>query len=254
MKLFSLTLRTLLCRKTWIIALLAVGVLPFLLPTLVPHEFSEGLIEPARAQAAWNLLWAVSIFWLMGQGAKQGHWNVSSSTGLYFQSQGVGRFRQVFETWLALFLLLLPLVIITFLVSSLGAAPLEAGEREIWMETNLQFASLFILVVAPLLYVSVAMGTRFGALTGYLVSVGIGLYGLYGVGFFDVAIREGGAPFVRMIYTLSPHFHLADLTERLIFKMGALGPVSYSKILLYLLGVACVLTASSSFATRTTAR
>ncbi len=53
MKLYRLTLQTLLMRKAWVVALFCVAVLPFLLPILIPAEFALGLVEPARAQAAW---------------------------------------------------------------------------------------------------------------------------------------------------------------------------------------------------------
>ncbi|MDP0490560.1 MAG: hypothetical protein Q7Q71_05880 [Verrucomicrobiota bacterium JB023] len=254
MKLFQLTLKTLLVRKAWVVALLCVGVLPFVLPVLVPTEFSLGLVQPARAQAAWVLLWLVSIFWMFGQAARQGDSNARQGMGLYFKSMGVNGFRQLFEIWIAHAVILVPLVGVAVLVCCLGARPSDSKEAMSWVVTNLQYAALFLLVVLPLVMLAIALGSRLGALVGYLGSVGVSLYGLYGVGYLDVANKVESNTLIRGLYAVSPHYRLADLTDRLVFKMGHLEWSVFGAIALYMVGLSLMTTAGSCFAFRTTAK
>ena len=123
MKLFQLTLQTLIVRKSWIVALIAVAVVPFLLPLLVPSEFALNLIKPARAQAAWVILWFVSMFWLFGQAARQGDLHIHSGLGSYFRSMGVGSARQFIELSLAFAVFLAGLIFVTVLVCLFAASP-----------------------------------------------------------------------------------------------------------------------------------
>jgi hypothetical protein len=215
MKLFKLTFHILLARKAWVVALFCVGALPFILPALVPSEFALGLVEPARAQAAWVLLWVVSIFWLVGQASRQGEHNVKTGIGTYFHSMGQGSFGQLAEIWLAHAAILVPLVITAILVCCLGAAPDGKEMAADWVVTNLQYGALFLMVMLPLLALALGLGSRFGSLVGYLTTVGLTLYGLYGVGYLEVATKVEQNELIRFIYAFSPQYHLADLTEQL---------------------------------------
>ena len=55
-----------------------------------------------------------------------------------------------------------------------------------WWTLNLQYTLLFLLVTGPLLALSAALASRFGAVTGFAMTLGISLYGLYGVGSWNV--------------------------------------------------------------------
>ena len=252
MNLFKITLQTLLARKAWVVALFGIGVLPFVLPILVPSEFALGLVDPARAQAAWVILWLATTFWLFGQGARQGAQNVQSGLGTYFHSMGQGSVRQLFEVWLAHAIILIPLVLCAMLVCCLGAAPdVNVGS---WILTNIQYGVLFLLVTLPLLMLAIALGSRFGTLVGYLLTTGLTFYGLYGVGYLEVATKVETNGLIRFIYALSPQYHLADLTEQLVFQMGALGSLLFFHIFLYLGGLSLITSAGSILAYRTTAK
>lgn len=252
MNLFKITLKTLLVRKAWVVALFCIGALPFLLPILVPSEFALGLVEPARAQAAWVLLWLVTTFWLFGQAARQGDQNVKSGLGTYFHSMGQGSVRQLCEVWLAHAAILVPLVLVAVLVCCLGAAP--EGNVSSWVMTNLQYGVLFLLVVLPLMMLATALGSRFGTLIGYLFTVGITFYGLYGVGYLEVATKVEENGFIRLLYAVSPQYHLADLTEQLVFQMGHLKSSLFLNIFAYLGGLSLITSAGSFLAYRTTAK
>ena len=252
MNLFKITLQTLFARKAWVVALFSIGALPFLLPVLVPSHFALGLIDPARAQAAWVLLWLVTTFWLFGQAARQGAQNVQSGLGTYFHSMGQGSVRQLLEVWLAHAAVLVPLVLVAILVCCLGAAP-EVNVN-VWIVTNLQYGLLFLVVVLPLLMLAIALGSRFGTLVGYLFTVGITFYGLYGVGYLEVATKVETNELIRFLYAFSPQYHLADLTERLVFQMGSLNKPLFLNILAYLGGLSLITSAGSFLTYRTTAK
>lgn len=252
MKLYQLTLRTLLVRKAWVVALFCVGLLPFLLPILVPSEFALGLVEPARAQAAWIILWLVTTFWLFGQAARQGDQNVKTGLGTYFHSMGMGSIRQLCEVWLAHAVILVPLVLLAVLVCCLGAAPNENFGS--WVVANIQYGTLFLVVALPLLMLATALGSRFGTLIGYLFTVGMTFYGLYGVGYLEVATKVESNSFIRFLYAISPQYHLADLTEQLVFQMGSLKFTLFLNILIYLGGLSLITSAGSFLAHRTTAK
>ena len=87
------------------------------------------------------------------------------------------------------------------------------------------FTALFLLVMAPLLALATALASRFGGITGFTVTLLITVYGLYGVGYLESMLKVEANPILHGIWTLSPHYSFADLTQRLVFKTGAL-PVS----------------------------
>ena len=252
MKLFQLTLQTLIVRKSWIVALIAVAVVPFLLPLLVPSEFALNLIKPARAQAAWVILWFVSMFWLFGQAARQGDLHVHSGLGSYFRSMGTGSARQFIELWLAFAVFLTSLTLVTVLVCLFAASP--AGEFGAWLVLNLQSAVLSLAVLMPLTMLALAFGSRFGSLVGFLVSLGLAIYGLYGVGYIEFATFEVKNILIRSLYAVSPQFHLGDLSEQVVFQMGSLKGKLFTEILVYLLGVGLIVFSGSIFTYRATAR
>jgi len=254
MKLFQLTFKTLLVRKVWVVALFCVGALPFLLPILVPSEFALGLVEPARAQSAWVLLWIVTAFWLFGQAARQGEQNVRNGVGTYFHSMGQGSIHQLFQLWLAHAAVLVPLVLTAILVCCLGAVPQGSDSAGSWVITNIQYGILFLCVTLPLLMLALALGSRFGTLIGYLITVGLTIYGLYGVGYLEVATKVEENGLIRFLYAISPQYHLADLTEQLVFQLGSLQWGLFFNILAYLIGLSFITSAGSMLTYRTTAK
>ncbi len=82
--------------------------------------------------------------------------------------------------------------------------PANADEASMWVITNFQYAALFLLTVGPLALLCVALGSRFGALVGYVVPVTLCLYGLYGVGYLGMMIRLQGGKLLEWVYIISP--------------------------------------------------
>jgi len=246
MQLYRLTLATMLQRKVWIIALLCALLLPIILPYLTPHESNPSLIEPARAQAAWICLWVVTIAWVFFQAARFGDDTARSGLGAYFLSAGVSRVSQMMQIWLACLTFLLPLVAITVALCLIGAMPSEASQAKMWVATNMQYAALFLLVIMPLVMLAAAVGSRFGSTIGYLVPLCLSVYGIYGVGYLAMMTTVQNNVLLDWLYVVSPHYHLADLTPRLVFRHGSMLGSEFLHLVAYFVGIKLVLSMIST--------
>ena len=131
----------------------------------------------------------------------------------------------------------MPLVVGAMVICMVWAMPSDKIEATAWVYTVLQSGFLFTLVFSSLLVLAIGLGTRIGLAGGYLVSFGMALYGLYGVGYMDLFFQVRKDVFLETLWTFSPHYHLSDLTARLVFKSGNLPLESFLQISLYLGGL-----------------
>ncbi|MEM9282314.1 MAG: hypothetical protein AAGA96_10835 [Verrucomicrobiota bacterium] len=241
MELYKLTLASILTRKTFLIFALLLLTLPFVLPLMTPWETKPTLLEPARAQAAWTLLWITALGWLLFQGATIGDRLSSHGILEYFKTLGVSRRKQITQLWLSCFVVFSGMTLITFVISTFTAMPGDPIEARHWLITNLQYLFLFFLVVAPLLFFAIALGTRLNGAAAFAVTVALGLYGLFGIGQLEVFLADNKNTFLNIVYIISPHYHLSDLTSRLVFKLGAVPWSDLAQIAAYLGGLAVIM-------------
>jgi hypothetical protein len=234
MHLARLTLATILKRKVWAVWLVLLVALTAVLPFTTPWEQDPTLIEPARAQAVWVGLWIAALTWGLFQGAGFGESLSKHGLGEYFSSQGVSRLSQLGQIFAACFASILPFVAVAVAVCLVWAMPGDKLEARAWTFTLIQYGFLFTLVFASLLLLAIALGTRLGSAVAYLVTLGLALYGLYGVGFMDLLFEARKDAVMETLWTLSPHYHLGDLTTRLIFKTGHLPVETFAKVAAYL--------------------
>jgi hypothetical protein len=251
MRLFRLTFATIFQRKAWAICAFAVICLPFVLPLVSSATEKPLLVQPARILAAWNTLWICALVWGLFTAAREGENNAKSGIGEYFLTTGVSATRQLFEIWLAVFCFIAPLTILTALICQFAAAPADPVEHSMWWLLNAQYAALFLLVIAPLLALATALASRFGGITGFSVTLLITLYGLYGVGYLDQMLKLEANPILRGLWVFSPHYRLADLTQRLYFKTGALPAGAFWMMMLYFAGILAVYSGISRLCFRT---
>lgn len=251
MRLFRLTLATIFQRKAWVICVFAVAALPFALPMISSATEKPILMQPARIQAAWGSLWVCTLIWGLFTAAREGENNAKSGIGEYFLTSGVSATRQLFEIWLAIICFIIPLVVITAAICLFAAAPATASEKAMWWDMNLQYALLFLLVVAPLLGLSTALASRFGGITGFTVTMLLTLYGLYGVGYLDNMLKLEENPILQSVWLFSPQYRFADLTQRLYLKSGALPSGVFQTMLLYFAGIFAVYAGISRLCFRT---
>lgn len=253
MRLFRITFATILRRKEWAVCLLAVSVLPFLLPLISTATENPVLMQPARAHAAWAILWICALLWGFYSAAKQGEANATTGIGEYFQATGVSSSRQLFEIWLALTCYIALLAAAAAAVCMLGACPSHPDERSLWLLTNLEYIALFLLVISPLLALATALASRFGGIVGFSVPLGLALYGLYGVGYLENMLKLEANPILHAIWLASPHYHFADLTARLEHKWGSMPAADFAKVVLYFAGIFAAWTGLSRMCFRTKA-
>lgn len=251
MRLFRLTLATIFQRKAWAICAFAVLVLPFALPMVSSATEKPILVQPARILAAWNTLWICTLVWGLFTAAREGENNAKSGIGEYFQTNGLSATRQLLEIWLAVFTFIVPLTLIATAICLFAAAPADPAERSMWWILNAQYAALFLLVVAPLLALATAIASRFGGIAGFAVTFFLTIYGLYGVGYLDNMLKLEANPVLRGLWSASPHYRLADLTQRLYFKTGALPGEAFGMMLVYFAGILAVYTGISRLCFRT---
>jgi hypothetical protein len=245
MRLFRLTFATIIQRKTWVICAFAVVALPLILPLISSATEKPILVQPARILAAWDTLWICALLWGLFTAAREGESNATSGIGEYFLTAGVSATRQLFEIWLAVFSFLVPLTCMTALVCLFAAAPADPVEHTMWWVLNAQYAVLFLLVFAPVLALATALASRFGGITGFAVTIGLTLYGLYGVGYLDNLLKLEGNPVLRAFWVFSPQYRFADLTQRLYCKSGALPSEAFWTMTLYFVGILAVYTGLS---------
>jgi hypothetical protein len=245
MRLFRLTSATLLRRKSWVICAFAVGVLPFLLQQISSGTENPALLKPAIAQATWAMALLCAIFWGFFTAAKQGESNARSGLGEYFLTTGVSASRQLFEMWLSVFSFLAPLPLLAAAVCVLAASPALPDERSMWLATNFQYAMLYLVVMAPLVGLAIAVASRLGIITGFLTSSALAIYGLYGVGYLKLLGNLENNDLLKWVWAYSPHYHFADPTERLRYKLGAIAWDKFPLLLAYFGGILLVYAALS---------
>ncbi len=251
MRLFRLTFATILQRKAWAICAISVTALPFVLPLISSATEKPILVQPARILAAWSTLWICSLLWGLFTAAREGESNAKSGVGEYFQTTGVSATRQLFEIWLAVFSFIAPMALITAAICQFGAAPKNPIEHSMWWTLNLQYVALFLLVMAPLLALASALASRFGGIAGFAITLLITLYGLYGVGYLESMLKVEANPILHSVWTFSPHYSFADLTQRLLFKTGALPAAAFWNMTLYFAGILAVYVGVSRLCFRT---
>jgi len=245
MQLYRLTVATIFQRKVWLIALLCAGLLPMILPYLTPYESNPTLIQPARAQAAWVGLWVITMLWVFFQAARFGDDNARSGLGSYFLSSGMSAMSQLFQIWAACLTFFLPLVCIAVAICWFGAMPSDPDQANAWILLNFQYAGVFLITVAPLMMLSVALGSCVGGTVGYLVPLSLLLYGLYGVSYVEMIADSKDIPLLDWLFVASPHYHIADLTDRFVFKLGSMVGDEWLQNAFYLAGVGFVWAAVS---------
>ncbi|MFT5469966.1 MAG: hypothetical protein ACI8UO_005090 [Verrucomicrobiales bacterium] len=247
MEALKLSVATILVRKTYFIwvAFLLVGTLVF--PYLTPWEEKPSLLQPARAQTAWAIAWLFVLGWGLYQAASFGDKWAADGILDYLKSTSRRKFARLGQLWSTSLIFLGAFVLIAFGLSLATAMPKASTEAWMWVWTNLQYAWLFILAMGPLLLFATALGTRLNATAAYCLTAGLGIYGLFGIAYLDFFLSQTENAFFDFLFLISPHYHLADLSDRLVFKMGALDTETFLHTSAYLAGLGAIISSASYF-------
>jgi len=246
MQLYRLSIRSIFYSKIWFLVLFVLIALPIVLPNLTNVDWDLTLKQPARAQAAWTLCWIVCYGWGFYLASAEGDRLNGSTMGEYLLGRKVSRLRQMFEIWLACMTYIVPTILVAAVTCIVAALPGSDIEKLMWVNMNLQHALLVFLVIAPLLFLAIAVGTRYGGIVGYLAAFSILMYGMHGTGLLSLMTNEDSLPVLKTIYGFSPHYHLADLTPRFFYKLGELEAKQFLYLIYYFSGIGIVFTSLSS--------
>ncbi len=248
MDIFRLFLATIIQRKVWVVWLVLIAVGAAVVPLMTPYEQDVTLIEPERARTVWMLFWIASLTWVLFQGANLGASLRLHGLGDYFASQGVTPVRQMLQSWLSVMVFSILLGVAATAISVFWASPSDPAEAKLWFYLNLQFFSLSQLTIGALLMISIGFATRIGSAPSFLIALASGLYGLYGVGYLKQFTLNKSNALLDTLWTIGPHLHLSNLSNRLMYKLGALNFTDFATIACYLGGILLVSFAVSSVA------
>ncbi|WP_050024006.1 ABC transporter permease [Verrucomicrobium sp. BvORR034] len=234
--------------------LLLGGALLFawLAPLVTPWEEKPVILQPARAQAAWLYVWLALFTWLPFQGAALGHRLRREGILEHLRAGGLKPAQLFMQINASVLIWAAALAVIAAGVCVVFCSPSNPTEAARWFGLVVQYAVLYGVVAMPLLMLSVALGTRTSEVIAFLAPVGLLFLGLFGSGWLEPMLTSGDNGVFKTLWMLIPHYHLADLTPRLVFKMGPLPLASFFQtvICLGLEGVAFFLLGLCAFRTR----
>lgn len=249
--LFRLSTASILVRKScWLLVLLGIAFV-WLSPLLTPWEEKPVILQPARAQAAWMFAWLALFTWLPFQAASLGNRLRKEGMLEHLQAGGQNRFKLGLQLNATIFVWLLVVTMMAVTICLAFCMPKATTDATDWTWLVFQYAALFILAAVPLIALGVALGTLTHEVIAFMVPVGLLFLGLFGSAWLSPFLAQGN-PFSKLLWILMPHYHLADLTPRLVFKMGPLPTGDFFRTVgvLALEGAAITLLGICTFRTR----
>lgn len=241
-QIFRLYFTTTLYQKVGVLVLILAAVFPFVLPEMTNYQVNEIVLEPARAQVAWQFAWVAVLFWLLFQAAQVGSEYADSGMGAYFASGGASRGGQLTALWGGLMVFGFMICLIPAVITLGWASPANSLEANHWGVLIVQQFALMFMVVSSLVWLAVGLGSRFGATVGYLAVLGISLWGFYGIKTLEMLVLAKNSMIMDWLYIISPHTFLADLTHRFVYKQGAMSSVHFTPVFEYIAGWSLVFT------------
>lgn len=250
--LFRLCSTGLLVRGScWLLLLLGV-LFAWLAPLITPWEEKPVILQPARAQAAWIFAWLALFTWLPFQAAALGSRFRKEGLLEHFEAGGRSRIGLCLQLHAGLLVWLLGLALLAAIVCVAFCLPSKSADATQWVWLVLQYIALYLLAGIPLMLLAVALGTRTSEVIAFLVPVSLLFVGLFGGVWLAPLVAGSDSSLWKSLWLLLPHYHLADLTPRLVFKMGPLPTADFLRTatVLTLEGVALSLIGLCTFRTR----
>ena len=170
----------------------------------------------------------------------------------FFRARGASPVSLCLQICAATWVWMLAVVLCSSVVCLTISLPKNPAEAWLWLELVSQYAGLYLLVAAPLLLLGTALGTRAGEVIAFCVPVFLLFMGLLAASWLEPVLTASTSPLHRVTWLALPHYHLADLTPRLVFKMGPLVTSAFtgSALCLALQGAALSLIGLCTFRTR----
>lgn len=225
--LFRLSLAGLMGRGSCWLLLLGAVLFVWIAPLLTPWEENPQILQPARAQAAWVYAWIALFTWLPFQASALGHRMRCEGMLEHLHAGGTGRISQCLQLSAAILVWMLAVVLIAVIFCLTWTLPKRPEEAQMWASLVLQYAFIFSLCAAPLLMLAVALGTRTAEVIAFMVPTGLLFVGLFGAAWLAPLLGGADSGVLQSLWLALPHYHLADLTPRLVFKMGPLSAADF---------------------------
>jgi hypothetical protein len=250
--LFRICLAGLMGRGSCWLLLLGLPVVVWLAPLLTPWQENPQILQPARAQAAWMYAWLALFTWLPFQGAVLGHRLRQEGLLEHLRAGGRGAANLCLQLASSILVWMVVVAIMAFVVCVPFCLPENPEQAKLWTILTSQYWALYVLVGAPLIVLAVALGSRTAEILAFLLPVGLLFTGLFGAVWLAPLLGGSSAPALKALWLAIPHYHLADLTPRLVFKMGPLTTTDFLAAagILSLQGFAICLLARWVFRTR----
>lgn len=220
--LFRLAQAGIMSRSTCWLLILGAGLFAWLAPLLTPWEENPQIFQPARAQAAWVYAWLALFTWLPLQAAALGARMRRDGMLEHMHAGGMAPWKQCLQLGAALWTWALAVLVVAVVVCLVFTRPARSEEAMLWSLLVGQYAVLYLLCSAPLLVLGVALGTRTAEVIAFLVPTGLLLAGMFGAVWLAPLLGGSSLAVLKSAWLAIPHYHLADLTPRLVFKMGPL--------------------------------
>jgi hypothetical protein len=196
--------------------------------------------------------WLALFTWLPFQAAALG--NRLRKEGLleHFQASGQKRLNLCAQLNATILVWVAVVAVLAMVICLAFCLPSGAEDATRWFQLVLQYGVLYLLAAAPLVMLGVALGTRTHEVIAFLVPVSLLFLGLFGGLWLAPFFADGYSVVGRIFWILLPHYHLADLTPRLVFKMGPLPTADFLRTagVLALEGLAFALVGLCTFRTR----
>ncbi|RYD38263.1 MAG: hypothetical protein EOP86_01375 [Verrucomicrobiaceae bacterium] len=227
-------------------------IFAWLAPLVTPWEENPVILQPARAQAAWMYAWIALLTWLPFQAAALAKRFRSEGMLEHLRAGGYPAGSLFLQLAGAVMVWMLAIGLLAVIVTVGFCRPGQPDEAALWAGLTLQYFALYSLSAAPLLLLGIALGTRVSEVVAFMVPVCVLFAGLFGGSVLAPVLADSQSPVLKAVWVALPHYHLADLTPRLVFKMGPLpaGDFLQTACCLGLQGLALALLGLCVFRTR----
>lgn len=220
--LFRISLAGMFSRGSCWLMLAGGIVFAWLGPLVTPWEENPVILQPARTQAAWIYAWLVLFTWLPFQAAALGHRLRDEGMLEHLRAGGQSVWSLFIQLSSAVMVWMVATGLLALIVTAVFCRPLQPAEAALWVNLSLQYFALYCLSAAPLILLGIALGTCVSEVVAFLIPSGLLFAGLFGGAFLGPILADSQSPLFKALWVVLPHYHLADLTPRLVFKMGPL--------------------------------
>lgn len=206
--------------RQYVILALAYGTILVLAGNLLPPLAEAGSLESTRAQLLWSSAWVISLA------------GASCHAANFSYCQRLWHMRNFWKSVRAadsLYLLSVLTPAMAFAVTSFGLAAVASlifgchEQWSSWLEINLQAFILALFGVFGVSALAAGLASRISQSVAVLIALAVAGWGLWGVTFLEWARGghdQNAATVADVLWTISPHLHFADLTQRVTFGWG----------------------------------